>query len=341
MTPRTRAILLIGLTVVLLGGAVAYGVFSFVSYQSRAQGPSQVETVDAGAGAGGPASGPRIVFRNTASGAGYGLVASVPLDDPMGPRTVTKTACDRVYATTDYQMCLHTDRGVVTTFNATLTDAKGATVKEWPLPGVPSRTRISADSKLVAQTSFITGESYATIGFSTQTTISTASGTDYGSLEGFTFVIDGQPVTAADRNFWGVTFASDDDTFYATGATGGKTWLVRGDLAARTLTAVHPSAECPSLSPDGSKVAYKKVVSSGATTTWTLAVLDLGSGSETVLPIPQSVDDQALWLDDSTLLYGQADPKAIGDSNVWAVAADGSSAPKLFLPHAWSPSVVR
>jgi hypothetical protein len=337
MTPRSRAILLIGLTVVLLGGAVVYGVFSFVSYQSRAQAPSQVQTVDATT----KATGPRIVFRNTASGAGYGLVASVPLDDPTGARTVTSEACDRVYATTEYQMCLHTDRGVVTTFNATLTNAQGATVKEWPLPGVPSRTRISADSTLVAQTSFITGESYATIGFSTQTTISRTDGTDYGNLEDFSFTVDGQPVTAADRNFWGVTFGSDDNTFYATGASGGKTWLVKGDLAARTLTAVHQTAECPSLSPDGTKVAYKKVVSTGPTTTWTLAVLDLASGKETVLPIGQNVDDQALWLDDTTLLYGQADPKVVGDSNVWSVAADGSSAPKLFLPHAWSPSVVR
>ncbi|MGO4535835.1 hypothetical protein [Leifsonia sp. 2MCAF36] len=337
MTPRVRAWLAGGLTVVLLGGAAVYGVLSFVDYQKRSNAPSQVETVDQST----RATGARIVFRNTASGAGYGMVASVPLNDPAGARTVTREACDRVYATADDQMCLHTDRGVVTTFQATLTDAKGETLKSWPLPGIPSRTRISADSKLVAQTSFITGESYAAVGFSTQTTISSTSGTDYGNLEDFAFLVDGQRVTAADKNFWGVTFASDDNTFYATGASGGKTWLVKGDLAGRTLTAVHQTAECPSLSPDGTKVAYKKNVSTGPTPYWTLAVFDLATGTETMLPVSDNVDDQALWLDDSTLLFGLADARVVGDSNVWSIPIDGSAKPTLFLRHAWSPSVVR
>ena len=124
-------------------------------------------------------------------------------------------------------MLAHIDRGVLTSFNATLFDSAGKQMKSWPLPGIPSRTRISADSKLVAQTSFVTGSSYGTVGFSTQTTISQVNGVDYGNLEDFTFLVDGQKVTAADRNFWGVTFASDDNTFYATAASNNRTWLVR------------------------------------------------------------------------------------------------------------------
>jgi Tol biopolymer transport system component len=53
---------------------------------------------------------------------------------------------------------------------------------------------------------------------------------------------------------------------------------VRGDLAARTLTSVHPDAECPSLSPDGLRVAYKKNVATGSVSHWAIAVLDLRSG---------------------------------------------------------------
>ena len=79
---------------------------------------------------------------------------------------------------------------------------------------------------------------------------------------------------------------------------------MRGDLAARTLTAIHETAECPSLSPDGTKVAYKKNISTGATPYWSIAVLDLASGIETVLPEKRNVDDQVEWLDDATLLYG-------------------------------------
>jgi len=31
----------------------------------------------------------------------------------------------------------------------------------------------------------------------------------------------------------------------------------------------------------------------------------------------------------------------VGDSDVWSMLADGSGTPTLFIPHAWSPSVVR
>jgi hypothetical protein len=337
MTRGLRIWLVTAITVVLLGGAMGYGAYAFVDYHARADAPSQVDTA-------GPATsptGPRIVFRNTASGAGYGLVASVPLADPSGARSLTKLACDRVYATQRNEMCLQIDRGVATTFAATLYDAAGKELKDWPLPGIPSRTRISADSRLVAQTSFVTGASYGTVGFSTQTTISQVDGIDYGSLEDFTLLIDGQRVTAADRNFWGVTFAADDNTFYATAASNNRTWLVRGNLRGRTLVAIKDTAECPSLSPDGTKVAYKKRTSATGTPTWSLAVLDFTTGTETLLPTNGNVDDQAEWLDGSTLLYGMADAKTVGDSNVWSTPIDGSSAPTLFLPHAWSPSVVR
>jgi hypothetical protein len=335
MNPRARLWLMSVLTFLLLGGAVVYGVSAYVQYQARASAPSQVKTAH-----GAVASGPRIVFRNTAAGAGYGLVASVPLSNPKAARTVTSQPCDRVYATAKYEMCLHTDSGVVTTFNATLFNSAGKVVKTWPLPGVPSRTRISSDSSLVAQTSFVTGSSYGTIGFSTQTTISATKGLDYGNLENFTFIINGQQVLAADRNFWGVTFASDDNTFYVTGATAGKTYLVRGDLKARTLTAIKETAECPSLSPDGLNVAFKKNVSTTATPYWKIAVLNFASGNETILPIPESVDDQVLWLNNSTLLYGLPSSTVVGDDNIWSIPISGSGAPKLFLAHAWSPSVV-
>ena len=45
----------------------------------------------------------------------------------------------------------------------------------------------------------------------------------------------------ADFNFWGVTFARDGNRFYATLGTGGKTYLVEGDVAARQ--AARPARE--------------------------------------------------------------------------------------------------
>jgi hypothetical protein len=334
MTVRMRWVALALVVAVVLSGAAAYGVSAYLGRGAPAAVSHAATRVQAPAG-------PRIVFRNTAAGAGYGLVAAVPLGDPAAARAITDRACDRVYATQQYLSCLRIKRGVVTTFEADLFDRAGVQQDSWPLPGIPSRTRISPDSRLVASTAFITGMAYATVGFSTQTVIRGTDGHDYGNLENFTTVIDGKKLTAADRNFWGVTFGADDNVFYATAASGGHSWLVRGDLAQRTLTSIHDGVECPSLSPDGTRIAFKKNVSSGPVSHWAIAVLDLATGAETVLGEKRSVDDQVEWLGNDTLLYGLPRTDAPGDSDVWSVASDGSTVPVLLIPHAWSPSVVR
>ncbi|TFD52139.1 hypothetical protein E3T55_07075 [Cryobacterium frigoriphilum] len=332
--------------IVLFGAAAAFGIAAFSDYQRQQAKPSGMLTAEAGSAgiaavAGSEADVARIVFRNTALGADYGFVAAVPLTDPRGARVVTDVSCDRVYATNEYEMCLRVNRGVVTTFSADLLDGNGALVKSWPLPGMPSRTRISADSTLVSFSAFITGESYSTIGFAIATQIAEVNGPDSGTLEDFALTVGGKPVTAADRNIWGVTFTSDANVFYATAASGGRTWLVRGDRAARTLVAVRDGVECPSISPDGTRIAYKKVVSTSPTTTWTVAVLDLATNEEVVIPEPNSVDDQVEWLNDSTVIYGLLRADDSGASDVWSAPSDGSSAPTLLIEHAWSPAVIR
>lgn len=139
----------------------------------------------------------------------------------------------------------------------------------------------------------------------------------------------------------GVTFTTDDNVFYATAASGGRTWLVRGDRANRTLTAVREGAKCPSVSPDGTHVAYKKNSSTTATATWGIVVLNLATNEETVIPEKRNVDDQVEWLDNSTLLYGLQRNDAVGDSDVWSAPIHGSGTPTLVIEHAWSPAVVR
>ncbi|WP_123447377.1 MULTISPECIES: hypothetical protein [unclassified Rathayibacter] len=64
-------------------------------------------------------------------------------------------------------------------------------------------------------------------------------------------------------NLWRVTVATDGDTYHATAASGSLTWLVRGSMSARTTMAIQDPTECPSLSPDDTRVAYKKDVGDG------------------------------------------------------------------------------
>ena len=286
---------------------------------------------------------PHVVFRSTAPGPTYGLLAAVPLADPGGARSVSATSCDRVYATAGSGICLAAQRGGVTTYSAELLTGRLARSRPVPISGIPSRARLSADGSWVATTTFVGGHGYGTVGFSTETTIlDRSTGTSLGNLEKqFRTLIDGRPVTAKDLNVWGVTFAPGPhpQTFYATVATGGKTWLVRGDLPGRTLTALRPDAECPSVSPDGTKVVYKK--RAGSPITWRYHVLDLRSGVERPLVETRSVDDQAEWLNGHQVLYGLP-RKDSGQTDVWvADVRSGAGRPRVFLPDAWSPAVVR
>jgi len=339
VSTRVKWLVIALVSLLALGATAGVGVYAWAQYQARQNAPSQAQTVA-------PtdwAQGDRIVFRNTASGQGYGLLASVPLDDPSGARAVTSIPCDRVDATETQISCLRSERGITPTYNARIFDNAGSEQMEWPLPGVPSRTRFSPDGSLVATTAFVTGHAYATIGFSTETVIRKSSdGTSFGNLEDWTLYIDGKVSAPVDRNFWGVTFVNDN-TFYATAGmtTIGVTYLVKGDIKAKTLTSVLKTVECPSLSPDDTRIAFKRVVSgSGPTVHWTPAIYDIATKKVAVLDVEtRSIDDQIEWLDDGTLLYGMPNDTP-GDSDVWELKADGSSAPTIFLKHAWSPSVV-
>ncbi|SEI57990.1 WD40-like Beta Propeller Repeat [Arthrobacter sp. yr096] len=334
---KTKWGILLAVTAIVL---VAAGIYAVGAYQRFEESRTAASSV--GVTAGQPLPGvPFVLFRNTASGQGYGNAATVPLSAPSGTRAVSDQECDRVYGTHETVVCLKTNRGLVTAFEAAVLNSDWQQQRTWPVPGIPSRTRISPDGSMIATTVFVTGHSYATAGFSTATEITLPGGTS-GNLEDFALMVNGERLVSTDRNIWGVTFApGQSDVFYATAASSGRIWLVRGSLSARTLTAMHDNVECPSISPDGTRIAFKKNDGGALAAHWKVAVLDLATGQETVLSEKRSVDDQIEWLDDHNLLYGLADEAVEGDSNIWKLGTEAASQPSLFIAHAWSPSVVR
>ncbi len=342
MSLRARlAVLLVA--VVVLGGIAAGSVLHAsdrTARRDRQQGDAPpVTSGHVALAEADPARQPRLVFRNMAWGPHRDELVSVPTADPSGPRTASEVHCLRFYAAAGTGVCLQEAPGVVQdTYQAVVLDAELHEQRHYPLTGIPTRARVSPSGHMVAWTMFLSGDSYAGGTFSTRTSIlDTRTWTLQNTLEDYRVVKDGNTYRSADVNFWGVTFA-DDDHFYATLATGGKTYLVHGDIAARTVTTVRENVECPSLSPDGTRLAFKKRVPGlPADAPWRLYVLDLPSMRETPLAEQRSVDDQAVWLDDRTLAYAM--PGDYG-SDMWTIPADGTGTPLRLMTAALAPAVV-
>lgn len=294
-------------------------------------------------------AGPYALLRVTGPGASHGRMALEALNASDGVRQVSKLNCDRVHvasAGAGRGICLEALRGALTSYHAHLFDRALKTTASFDLAGAPSRARMSADGALAATTVFVSGHSYSSPGFSTRTSIIDATGGRVlvPDLEAFSVNKDGQPFKAADFNFWGVTFKPDSEGFYATLQSAGKQWLVEGDLAAQHMTVIAPDVECPSLSPDGKRIAFKRRVEPPpqGRLHWQLVVRDLASGQETVLAREtRNVDDQVEWIDEREIAYALPDESTPAATNTWALAVDGQSAPRLLMPLAYSPAIVR
>lgn len=239
-----------------------------------------------------------------------------------GTETLSEVSCLRVYSAGGTTICMRAV-AVPPSFEAALLGPDLGLIRTIKLDGIPSRARVSRSGKLIGWTVFRTGDSYLPAGyFSTTAGIYDRESKNLiGSLEDLTSITN--------ANFWGITFAADDRTFYATVAVDRKNTLVRGDIATRTLTPVREGVECPSLSPDGTRIVYKGPG-------WRLHVLDLATGKDIPLADPAAVDDQAAWLNDGTVLYTRP-PSAGQPPAIFTVPADGTGSPRLLRERASSP----
>ncbi|MFF4607065.1 hypothetical protein ACFY12_30575 [Streptomyces sp. NPDC001339] len=288
-----------------------------------------------------------LYFRS--SGAGAGRVARLPAPAARavaaGPapvrqpdrRTTGGPACERFHAAAGTGLCLQRRPGIPPRSYAVVLDRRLREKQRIALTGIPNRARVSATGRMLSWTMFATGDSYAGTAFSTRTSIlDTRTGYLVKNMEEIPLTLDGRRYHSPDVNYWGVSFARDDNRFYATVSTKGKTYLVEGDMRRWAARASRENVECPSLSPDNTRLAFKKRVRPGATDPWRLYVLDLRTRHAHPLAETRSVDDQAAWLDDHTLAYALPgrDGRA---SDIWTVPADGSGTPALRVPDASSP----
>lgn len=341
MTGRVRTFAIIVALVVGLAGGYAWVTSDrdgsrapSSAARGRAEGstPGRLEAMPAP---------PFAMVRSLIDDDTHGNVGVVPLSAPAGPRFLTTLGCERVFYAAGRGVCLMLGAdGMRTTYTAAIFDASFAITGRVPLTGVPSRVRLSPDGRRAGITVFEEGHSYAERGFSTRTTvIDTTSASVIAELESFAVTRDGQPFKEVDFNFWGVSFAKNNNRFYATLASGGTKYLVEGDLEARTARVITRDVECPSLSPDNARIAYKKAYADARGIGWTLHVLDLATLADTALAAEtRSVDDQVEWLDDEHVTYHV--PSSRG-ADVWVMSTDGRTPPSVLIPLAYSPAVVR
>jgi hypothetical protein len=337
--PRARLLLFIGLCA---GSALLVAMSVLVAARRSGSGAGGVS---APAAAGGELAviraRPHLLYLQTDGDADRQVVLA-PLDDPEAGARATPLRCQRVYFAAGHGLCLGRDQfgGGAFTFDSDFKVQHTLTIN-----GIPSRARVSPDGRYGSMTVFVQGHSYADGAFSTLTEIvDMTAGTVLANLEDFTVVRDGAEWRAQDFNFWGVTFAGDANQFYATLASGGKTYLVAGDLAAHRVQVLHENVECPSLSPDGTRIAYKRrMPSGGGRALWQPYVLDLRTMVETPLADTRTIDDQIEWMDNDNVVYSLPDqgPPATIRPDLWTVPADGSGTPRRIATRAFSPAIDR
>lgn len=291
-------------------------------------------------------SGPRMLRITSGSSYRGDLAISTGRDSAVH----VPLACNRVHATKKMGACVLNTKGIVANSNYELVlfDASYHRFARNASPGIVSRVRISPGSQYVSVTAFVQGHSYGGA-FSTQTIIYDArTAAPVGDLENFDLRRGGRAERSPKKNIWGVTF-SDDDDFFVTVGIGDERALAKGRISTRTLDILPFSVECPSLSPDGTRIAFKqKLVPLDA---WHLAVLDLRTKKVTTLPSDYSIDDQAMWIDNDTLSYAvpnnygykalPASQRVIVPTDTMQVAADGKSRPHLLIAGSESFVVVR
>jgi hypothetical protein len=345
MRNRSRLTLL-GLVVALcVTAAVAYvGISVARSDQSDADSSTRVvsaaalgpqaapikttaaSSVDSGGGA-------KLLFVSMVPDRTSGSLAVAPASDPTSIRAISRLRCERVHYAGGRGICLARRGAEESSYAvAKIFDSRFHVERRISMPGIPSRARVSPDGRYGALTMYLPGDEDTDETFSTRTSIvDLETGKTVADLARIPVTKDGKPFSTEDLNFSGVSFANDD-LFYASLGSESSAHLLEGSMRDRTLKVIADNVDSPSLSPDGTRLAFKRTV--GNEGAWRLFVLDLPTKKAVRLAGDDPIDDQAEWLDDDHVVYGN-------DNKLLVVPADGSGEPRLLLPYAFSPAVSR
>ncbi len=263
-----------------------------------------------------------------------GRLYRVPLAVGAEPERAGELACERVHENAAGDGLCLAARPHGFDYEAVVYGPGQRPRHRFAIPGMPDRARVSLDGRYAGFTTFLSGHTYSAgvRGFETHTAIvDMHAGRELFDLHELAVTRDGEPFERADANLWGVTFA-DGDRFYATLRSGGRHYLIEARVSTREARVIADHVECPSLSPDGTRIAYKRRI--GKQDRWRLHVRDLRGGRDVALAERRSIDDQPEWLGDDAIVYSD-------DRNVYAVPADGSGRPHRLVTRASSPVGLR
>ena len=250
--------------------------------------------------------------------------------------------CERVSFAAGHGLCLTADRGVFTTYQAVLLDAKLQAVHTIKLAGSPRphphiTRRTGRRHHRVRDRSGAPVRGHVVL-HEDDDCRRMATGDEIGDLESFATWRDGKRISAKDFNFWGVTFARDSNVFYATLKTAGKTYLVRGDLGLRKVTVLRRTSSVPRCHPDNRLIGFRSASAParvhGAFTCSTSPPL----AERPVEAETRSIDDQLEWLDDAHVLYGAPRADRPSSRDVWVAPIDGSGPRAYTCPTPSLPS---
>jgi hypothetical protein len=320
-SPSTRTVASVALLTAIVGALV-------VSLRSGDDGVVRGEDVLQH-----PVAPPFVMFRTLGRDDTHGRIAVLGLR-PGATRELTRLSCTRVHYAAGRGLCItHETQDRRVLHVASLFDATLEPGRRIMLDGVPIRVRVAPNGRVGAITTYLEEEGAGGERLATRSRlVDMRSGQPLADLREFRIEHRGLPPLDGPVDVSSVAFERDGDRFFATLATDSERYLAAGSVTERRLTVIRKGVANEALSPDGRRLAVKRLLADRGF--WQLAVIELSTWAEQdLLQGTRSVDDQVEWLDDRHVMYHDVD----GDTTaLWMLPIDGVNGPSVLVKDAYS-----